>query len=99
MRACARVGERRSESRGAAERLCKWGWTLPPPSSPPPTRAPCPPPPLHQCTQVASLPDLAPWCLYLVDWGYNTPEERARAAAHPRIEVVGVERFRALAGV
>jgi hypothetical protein len=34
------------------------------------------------------------WNLYLVDWGYNTEEERERAKKNERIEVVGVERFR-----
>lgn len=38
------------------------------------------------------------WRLFLVDWGYNTPEERAAAAADDRIELVGVERFAALMG-
>ena len=33
------------------------------------------------------------WELYLVDWGYNTEAERARAAANPRITVVGVDEF------
>lgn len=28
-----------------------------------------------------------------VDWGYNTPGERAAAAANPRIRVVGVREF------
>ena len=36
------------------------------------------------------------WNLYLVDWGYNTAEERERARKNPRIEVIGVERFREL---
>ena len=36
------------------------------------------------------------WKLYLVDWGYNTEEERERARRNGRIEVVGVERFREL---
>ena len=33
------------------------------------------------------------WELYLVDWGYNTEAERARAAANPRITVVNVDEF------
>ena len=36
------------------------------------------------------------WNLYLVDWGYNTEEERERARGNERIEVVGVERFRGM---
>lgn len=39
---------------------------------------------------------LAAWQLYLVDWGYNTPDERARAAAHPRITVIDVKQFQML---
>ena len=31
-----------------------------------------------------------------VDWGYNTPQERARAAANPRITVIGVHELPAL---
>ena len=34
------------------------------------------------------ISDLDHWKLYLVDWGYNTREERSRAAANPRIQVV-----------
>jgi hypothetical protein len=33
------------------------------------------------------------WSLYLVDWGYNTPEERAAADANPDIELLGVPQF------
>ncbi|KAK9869089.1 hypothetical protein WJX84_009307 [Apatococcus fuscideae] len=32
--------------------------------------------------------ELDHWKLYLVDWGYNTREERARATSNPRIQVV-----------
>ena len=42
------------------------------------------------------MPALDAWELYLVDWGYNTPEERAAAAAHPRITVLDVAAFRRL---
>jgi hypothetical protein len=38
------------------------------------------------------------WRLYLVDWGYNTPEERERAAANPRIQVIGPPTFREVVG-
>lgn len=41
------------------------------------------------------LRDLPDARLYLVDWGYNTPEERARARADARIEVLDVDGFRA----
>jgi phosphoglycolate phosphatase-like HAD superfamily hydrolase len=34
--------------------------------------------------------------LYLVDWGYNTASERARAAASEGIEVLNMERFAAV---
>lgn len=46
--------------------------------------------------QVCSDPALTNWLLYLVDWGYNTPHERARAAANPRIKVICVEEFASL---
>lgn len=36
---------------------------------------------------------LSDWQLYLVDWGYNTPGERARAAQHPRITVITAPQF------
>lgn len=40
---------------------------------------------LHQVCQVKELDH---WSLYLVDWGYNTKEERDRAADNPRVHVV-----------
>ena len=48
------------------------------------------------------LATLEPLCgsplarLYLVDWGYNTSSERARAAAMDGIEVLNMERFAAI---
>ncbi|CAG9463179.1 unnamed protein product [Pedinophyceae sp. YPF-701] len=39
---------------------------------------------------------LEPWKLYLVDWGYNTPQERARAAANPRIATITAPEFGSL---
>jgi hypothetical protein len=33
------------------------------------------------------------WELFLVDWGYNTEAERARAEADPRITVITVDQF------
>jgi len=46
--------------------------------------------------KVCGEPDLADWELLLVDWGYNTPAERARAEANPRISVVSLDYFNAL---
>jgi hypothetical protein len=42
---------------------------------------------------VCARDGLEKWELFLVDWGYNTEEERARARANPRIRVVDVETF------
>ena len=52
----------------------------------------------HECLQpqVAKDPKLDRWELYLVDWGYNTSEERERAAQNPRIQVVNTQQFAAL---
>ena len=38
--------------------------------------------------QVCQVKELDHWQLYLVDWGYNTQQERDRAADNPRIHVV-----------
>lgn len=54
--------------------------------------------PAQPSLQVAKLESLAQYRLYLVDWGYNTAEERRRAAANERIEVVDIKRFADLAG-
>lgn len=35
----------------------------------------------------------SPLQLYLVDWGYNTKEERARAAENSRISIIGAKQF------
>jgi hypothetical protein len=43
--------------------------------------------------KVCARDGLEKWELFLVDWGYNTEEERARARANPRIRVVDVETF------
>ena len=48
---------------------------------------------LSTLEKVCKASDLDDWELYLVDWGYNTASERARAAANPRIEVIGVDAF------
>jgi len=45
---------------------------------------------------VAKAPGFEAWRLYLVDWGYNTAQERERAAANPRITVIGVHDLPAL---
>ncbi len=34
--------------------------------------------------------NLDDWKLYLVDWGYNTLEERQRAEANPRIQLLSL---------
>lgn len=49
---------------------------------------------LSTLEKVAADETMKRWKLYLVDWGYNTEEERERARRNERIEVVGVERFR-----
>lgn len=46
--------------------------------------------------QVQKLDNLTAWQLYLVDWGYNTVAERQEAKDSPRIELIGMERFREL---
>ncbi|MEW5297073.1 MAG: hypothetical protein WDW38_005882 [Sanguina aurantia] len=51
---------------------------------------------LSTLEKVALLPDCQSWELYLVDWGYNTPAERLRAATNPRIQVISVAEFQAV---
>lgn len=48
---------------------------------------------LSTLDKVCQAPSLAHWNLYLVDWGYNTAEERARAAGNPRIQVIDAGQF------
>ncbi|KAF5835320.1 hypothetical protein DUNSADRAFT_7552 [Dunaliella salina] len=48
---------------------------------------------LSTLEKVAKDPKLEGWELYLVDWGYNTVEERARASQHPRIHVISTQQF------
>lgn len=43
--------------------------------------------------KVVRDPRLVQWQLYLVDWGYNTPEERARAQASDRIQLINEQQF------
>ncbi len=38
-------------------------------------------------------PALSDWRLFLVDWGYNTQPERARAAANPAITIIDKRQF------
>jgi hypothetical protein len=38
-------------------------------------------------------PALEGVCLYLADWGYNTPAQRERARRHPRITVWTIDQF------
>ncbi len=47
--------------------------------------------------QVSAVEELKDWQLYLVDWGYNTAKERKHAATDPRIAVVDIHQFCALA--
>jgi hypothetical protein len=37
--------------------------------------------------------------LYLVDWGYNTAQERERAHANDRIQVITIDEFKQLASL
>jgi hypothetical protein len=43
--------------------------------------------------QVCKIKDLNAWQLYLVDWGYNTEEERKRAKENPRIKLLTLKTF------
>lgn len=49
---------------------------------------------LETLLDVIARPALDAVRLYLVDWGYNTPLQRERAAREPRIEVVSLRRLR-----
>ncbi|GIL77630.1 hypothetical protein Vretifemale_7132, partial [Volvox reticuliferus] len=51
---------------------------------------------LSTLEKVARDPSLSDWQLYLVDWGYNTPQERARAAANPAITILDKRQFELL---
>jgi hypothetical protein len=51
---------------------------------------------LSTLQKVLTVPELDSWQLYLVDWGYNTKEERAWAAAHERIQLIDLKQFVAL---
>ncbi len=42
---------------------------------------------------VAAQADLDAVQLFLADWGYNTPAERAAAAQNPRVELLSLARF------
>jgi hypothetical protein len=42
---------------------------------------------------VCKADDLDDWEWVLVDWGYNTESERARAAANDRITVIDISTF------
>lgn len=42
---------------------------------------------------VAKNPGLDGVCLYLADWGYNTPAQREEARQHPRVTVWPIDRF------
>ncbi len=71
---------------------CRVAWKCAQPDNRPSRRLTLPP-------QVAQVPSLQQYQLYLVDWGYNTEPERQRAAAHGRIAVIGANEFGRLAGV
>ena len=45
---------------------------------------------LNAGVKVCKDPKLEAWQLYLVDWGYNTPEERQRAQDNPRIQLLSL---------
>ena len=45
---------------------------------------------------LVNFPDTSLAALYLVDWGYNTAPERARAESLDTIEVINRERFDAI---
>ncbi|CAL5223568.1 g6103 [Coccomyxa viridis] len=48
--------------------------------------------------KVCKVDALSGWQLYLVDWGYNTAEERDRAARNPRIAVMSLQDLRQATG-
>ncbi|DBA77981.1 TPA: hypothetical protein ACH3X1_009137 [Trebouxia sp. C0004] len=43
--------------------------------------------------KVCKIKELEHWTLYLVDWGYNTKQEREMAAKNPRVHVVNHEQL------
>ncbi|KAL6764717.1 hypothetical protein V8C86DRAFT_2468849 [Haematococcus lacustris] len=48
---------------------------------------------LSTLEKVCQDSELHGWKLLLADWGYNTPEERARAAGNTRIQVITRQQF------
>ena len=46
--------------------------------------------------KVCATEGLESWELFLVDWGYNTPAERDRAKANPRITLIDIDGFVAM---
>ena len=48
---------------------------------------------------MCKLEGLQEWQLYLVDWGYNTEEERHRANENPRISLLSLDTIAAVTGV
>lgn len=54
---------------------------------------------LSTLEKVCKDASLSSWQLYLVDWGYNTVQERERAVANPRITVLDVDSFAHLISV
>ncbi|KFM28808.1 hypothetical protein F751_6329 [Auxenochlorella protothecoides] len=47
--------------------------------------------------KASAMPQLAHWNLYLVDWGYNTQEEREVVRRQDRIKLISLDDFHALA--
>ena len=50
---------------------------------------------LETLDTTAQRPDLAGARLFLADWGYNTPEDRARVGREGRIRLLSLDRFAA----
>jgi len=48
---------------------------------------------LDTLMEVTKNPLLERVCLYLADWGYNTPAQREQAVRHPRVTVWTIDRF------
>ena len=48
--------------------------------------------------QVCKEAGLSGWQLYLVDWGYNTQQERSTAAQNDRIAVVDMHTLQQICG-
>lgn len=49
--------------------------------------------------KVSRLETLQAWELYLVDWGYNTRQERTKASNNERIKLIDIQGFKDLVGL